>query len=282
MTPDPTDTPIENRIRGELTGRVALITGSASGIGLVIARRFVEEGALVALIDRNATTLQQAQNQLVQFTDASNVLAVTCDITSESDVVSAVSKVVDHFGKLDIAVNNAGVSVSVPSDECTLEQWNWVMNVNLTGSFLISRESIKAFKRQKSGGVLIYTNSDNALKPSKHFLAYNASKAAVLHMARTIANEFGPDRIRANSILPGAVFGGSAMWTPELRAARAKIHGFDPSQLEEQYKKNNALGVIIDPAEIAELAVFLASDRSAKMTGNALVIDGGGLGGYVR
>jgi NAD(P)-dependent dehydrogenase (short-subunit alcohol dehydrogenase family) len=156
------------------------------------------------------------------------------------------------------------------------------MNVNCTGSFLVSREAIKVFKRQQSGGVLIYTNSDNALKPSRHFLAYNASKAAVLHMARTIANEFGPDHIRANSILPGAVFGGSAMWTPELRAARAKIHGFDPSLLEEDYKKNNALGVIIDPTEIAELAVFLASDRSAKMTGNALVIDGGGLGGFVR
>ncbi len=101
-------------------------------------------------------------------------------------------------------------------------------------------------------------------------------------MARTIANEFGQYHIRANSVLPGAVFGGSAMWTPELRAARAKIHGFDPGLLEEEYKKNNALGVIIDPTEIAELVVFLASDRSAKMTGNALVIDGGGLGGYVR
>ena len=101
-------------------------------------------------------------------------------------------------------------------------------------------------------------------------------------MARTIANEFGPDNIRANSVLPGAVFGGSALWTDDMRADRARVHGFHPDQLEEEYKKNNALGVIIDPAEIAELVVFLASDRSAKMTGNALVIDGGGLGGYVR
>jgi NAD(P)-dependent dehydrogenase (short-subunit alcohol dehydrogenase family) len=156
------------------------------------------------------------------------------------------------------------------------------MNVNCTGSFLISREAIKVFKRQVDGGSLVYINSDNALKPSKHFLAYNSSKAAVLQLARTIANEFGPYHIRANSILPGAVFGGSAMWTPELRAARAKIHGFEPDLLEEEYKKNNALGVIIDPSEIAELVVFLASDRSSKMTGNVLVIDGGGLGGYAR
>jgi NAD(P)-dependent dehydrogenase (short-subunit alcohol dehydrogenase family) len=213
---------------------------------------------------------------------AAQILTVPCDITNEANVVSAVQTIADHFGRLNIAVNNAGVSVSVPSDECTLEQWNWVMNVNCTGSFLISRETIKVFKRQPDGGALVFINSDNALKPSKHFLAYNTSKAAVLQMARTIANEFGQYHIRANSVLPGAVFGGSAMWTSELRAARAKIHGFDPELLEEEYKKNNALGVIIDPTEIAELVVFLASDRSAKMTGNALVIDGGGLGGYVR
>ena len=172
--------------------------------------------------------------------------------------------------------------MSVPSDECTLEQWNWVMNVNCTGSFLVSREAIKVFKKQPDGGVLVFTNSDNSLKPSQHFLAYNASKAATLHMARTIANEFGPYHIRANSVLPGAVFGGSQMWTQELREARAKLHGYSADDLEEEYKKANTLGVVIDPVEIAELVVFLASDRSAKMTGNALVIDGGGLGGYVR
>ena len=267
---------------GELAGKVALITGAASGIGLAITRRFLKEKASVAMLDFDLEKLQQSRDELLQMDDSAQILTVRCDITNEDDVVSAVQDTANHFGQLDIAVNNAGVSVSVPSDECTLEQWNWVMNVNCTGSFLISREAIKVFKRQTSGGALVFINSDNSLKPSKHFLAYNASKAAGLQMARTIANEFGQYNIRANSILPGAVFGGSAMWTSELRAARAEIHGFEPDLLEEEYKKNNALGVIIDPTEIAELVVFLASDRSAKMTGNALVIDGGGLGGYVR
>jgi len=273
---------VAGRKDGELIGRVALITGAASGIGLAITRRFIREQALVAMVDFDVDKLNRSREELIQMDPAAHILAVPCDITNDSNVASAVQDITDHFGQLNIAVNNAGVSVSVPSDECTLEQWNWVMNVNCTGSFLISREAIKIFKRQPDGGALVYINSDNALKPSKHFLAYNASKAAVLQMARTIANEFGPYHIRANSILPGAVFGGSAMWTPELRAARAKIHGFEPELLEEEYKKNNALGVIIDPAEIAELVVFLASDRSAKMTGNLLVIDGGGLGGYAR
>ena len=267
---------------GELAGKVALITGAASGIGLAITRRFVKEQALVAMVDLNLERLNQSMNELLQMDSTAKILPVPCDITNEANVVSAVKTIADHFGKLNVAVNNAGVSVSVPSDECTLEQWNWVMNVNCTGSFLISREAIKVFKTQADGGALVFINSDNSLKPSKQFLAYNSSKAAVLQMARTIANEFGQYHIRANSVLPGAVFGGSNMWSAELRAARAKIHGFDPALLEEEYKKNNALGVIIDPEEIAELVVFLASDRSAKMTGNALVIDGGGLGGYVR
>jgi NAD(P)-dependent dehydrogenase (short-subunit alcohol dehydrogenase family) len=268
--------------KGELINRVALITGAASGIGLAISKRLLHAGAQVAMLDINLDALESQKYELSQGGDSARIFTLLCDITKEEDVVSAIHKVVGHFGQLNIAINNAGVSVSVPSDECTLEEWNWVMGVNCTGSFLVSRESIKVFKKQKTGGVLVYVNSDNSLKPSKHFLAYNSSKAAVLHMARTIANEFGPDNIRANSILPGAVFGGSSMWTQELREARARIHGFHPDKLEEEYKKNNALGVIIDPAEIAELVLFLSSDRSAKMTGNALVIDGGGLGGYVR
>jgi NAD(P)-dependent dehydrogenase (short-subunit alcohol dehydrogenase family) len=268
--------------RQDLLDRVAVITGAASGIGFALTKRFIQEGAKVALWDFNPARLEQAKKDLAPIAGEDQIFLVKCDITKEEDVIAGMKSTVDHFGKLNIAVNNAGVSVSVPSDECTLEQWNWIMNVNCTGSFLVSREAIKVFKKQPDGGVLVFTNSDNSLKPSKHFLAYNASKAAVLHMARTIANEFGPYNIRANSVLPGAVFGESQMWTQELREARAKIHGFHPDALEEEYKKNNALGVIIDPAEIAEVVVFLASDRSGKMTGNALVIDGGGLGGYVR
>lgn len=268
--------------RGDLEGRVALITGAASGIGLAISKRFAQEGARIALFDFNVERLQKACDEIARISSPEQVLPVPCDITDEDSVVSAVQTTVAHFGQLNVAVNNAGVSKSVPSDECTLADWKWIMDVNATGSFLISREAIKVFKKQGNGGALVYINSDDSLKPSRHFLAYNASKAAQLHMARTIANEFGPYKIRANSILPGAVFGGSGIWTQEMRSARAKIHGFHPDKLEEEYKKNNALGVIIDPAEIAELAVFLASDRSAKMTGAALVIDGGGLGGFVR
>jgi NAD(P)-dependent dehydrogenase (short-subunit alcohol dehydrogenase family) len=234
------------------------------------------------MLARTVSRLEQTRDQLARQVDPQQLLVIPCDITSEEDVVAAVNATVDHFGRLDIAVNNAGVTVSIPSEELTLADWNHVMDVNCTGCFLVTREAIRVFLHQGDGGVLVFINSDNALKPSKHSMPYNVSKAAVLHMARCVANEFGNRGIRANSVLPGAVFGGSEMWTPELRAARARVHGFDPDQLEREYRKHNALGVIIDPLEVAEVALFLASDRSAKMTGNALVIDGGGLGGYVR
>lgn len=269
-------------VRGDLVDKVCLITGAASGIGLAISRRFAQEGAQLALLDFNVERLNQACEEIGRIAGPRNVLPVVCDITNEESVVAAVQEIVERFGQLDVAVNNAGISKSVPSDECSLADWNRIMAVNATGSFLVSREAIKVFKKQGQGGALVYINSDDSLKPSRHFLAYNASKAAQLHMARTIANEFGPWKIRANSILPGAVFGNSGIWTQEMREARAKVHGFSPDMLEEDYKKHNTLGVIIDPDEIAELAVFLASDRAVKMTGAALVIDGGGAGGFVR
>ena len=124
--------------------------------------------------------LNQSREELLQMDSISTHPPRTLRYyEAKTDVVTAVKTIVDHFGRLNIAVNNAGVSVSVPSDECTLEQWNWVMSVNCTGSFLISREAIKVFKRQPDGGALVFINSDDALKPSRHFLAYNSSKAAV-------------------------------------------------------------------------------------------------------
>ena len=130
-------------LKGELAGRVTLVTGAASGIGLAITKRLIREGALVALFDFNADRLQEASENVRQMAQSAvQVFPVICDITNEASVVAAVQAVVDHYGGLNVAVNNAGVSVSVPSDECTLEQWNWVMSVNCTGSFLVSREAI--------------------------------------------------------------------------------------------------------------------------------------------
>ena len=133
------------RIEGELSAKVALITGAASGIGLAITRRFLKEKALVAMLDFNVEKLNSSKAELLEMDGTARILSLRCDITNEADVISAVQETRNHFGRLDIAVNDAGVAVSVPSDECTLEQWNWVMNVNCTGSFLISGKPSRFF-----------------------------------------------------------------------------------------------------------------------------------------
>ena len=157
-----------------------------------------------------------------------------------------------------------------------------MMLVHATGYFLIAREAINYFISKNKKGTIVFIISDNAVKPSKNMIAYNVAKACELHMARCIADECGQYGIRINSILPGAVFGSSSFWTNEYRKARAEVHGFKPEKLEEEYKKNSALSVVIDPDEVAELALFLASDRSSKITGAAISIDGGGRTGYMR
>lgn len=266
----------------DLAGRVALITGGSSGIGLATALRFVQAGARAVLLARDDAQLRSAAQEVAQIAGDDKVLPVPCDVTREEQVAGAFEKARQHFNRLDIVVSNAGYADSAPFEDTSLAMWQKTMDINATGAFLVSREAVRAYKRQGAGGVIVFISSDNGLKPSKNASAYNASKAAVNHLARSIAEECGPAGIRVNTILPGAVFGRSGFWTPEYRAKRAASRGFDPDKLEEEYKKAVALGVIILPEEVAELALFLASDRSGKITGTMVSIDGGGATGYVR
>ena len=267
--------------KGELSGKVTLITGGSTGIGFAAAKLFMHEGAKVAIIGRRKDHLSDAFDQL-KGTGSHNLLPIQCDVRNEEDIKKAFDVLIEHFGELDIVVNNAGITYSAAIEDTTLEIWESLNAVNNTGYFLVAREAYKIFKNQETGGIFVFVASDNSLKPSTHSVAYNVSKAAELHLSRTIAAEGGKYKIRSNSVLPGAVFGISNLWTKEYRAARAKVHGFDPDLLEEEYKKANALGVIIYPEEVAEVILFLSSDKSAKMTGNMLVIDGGAVGSYVR
>jgi NAD(P)-dependent dehydrogenase (short-subunit alcohol dehydrogenase family) len=267
--------------QGDLSNKIALITGGSTGIGFATAKLFLNEGAKVVIISKNETRLSDAADQLKQI-DSSRVLPIQCDVRIEDDIKKSFKKIINHFGRLDIVVNNAGITYSASIEDTTLEIWDNLNAVNNTGFFLVAREAYKIFKAQEHGGVFVFVASDNSLKPSRNSVAYNVSKAAELHLSRTIAAEGGRYKIRSNCVLPGAVFGISNLWTQEYRAARAGVHGFDPDKLEEEYKKANSLGVIIYPEEVAEVILFLAGEKSAKMTGNALVIDGGAVGSYVR
>jgi NAD(P)-dependent dehydrogenase (short-subunit alcohol dehydrogenase family) len=267
----------------EFSERVVLITGGSSGIGLATALRFAEEGAKVAILSKDPERLATAASEIQAAASGDACLALQCDVTDEAAVMAAFQDVLERWHRLDVVVSNAGTTpVSTPAEHVTLRQWEDTFAVHCTGYFLVAREAVRVFRRQGRGGALIFVSSDNGLKPSKEVLAYNCAKAAELHMARCLAEEYGPHGIRVNSVLPGAVFGGSLFWTPEFRAARAARHGFNPDRLEEEYKTKVALGVIILPEDVAEAVLFLASDRSSKCTGTMIMIDGGGAGGYVR
>lgn len=266
----------------EFEGKVSLITGGSSGIGKVTARNFIQAGGKTAILARGHDRLMQAVNEISEFDAPERVLPIVCDTTDEDAIEAAFEETVKFFGHLDFVINNAGGIETASVEDTSLDLWNRMMEVHSTGYFLVAREAVRYFKHSGRPGVIVFVVSDNALKPSRDLLAYNVAKAAELHMARCIADECGRYGIRVNSVLPGAVFGESAFWTQEIRANRAKVHGFDPDDLEEQYKKNTALGVIIEPEEVADLILFLASSRSGKITGAAVSIDGGGKSGYVR
>ena len=266
----------------ELNGKVALITGGSSGIGFATACLFAQQGAKIAILARNESRLSSA-NEEIEISFGSGVsLPIICDVRNEKQVENAFNRVLDVYGSLDIVVSNAGYVSYAPFINTSLELWNDMMSIHSTAYFLVAREAIRSFLKQNVQGAIVFIISDNAIKPSKEMLAYNVAKASELHMARCIADECGNLGVRINSILPGAVFGGSAFWTDDYREARANVHGFKVENLEEEYKKNTALNVIIDPDEVAEIVLFLSSDRSKKVTGAVISIDGGGRTGYVR
>jgi NAD(P)-dependent dehydrogenase (short-subunit alcohol dehydrogenase family) len=266
----------------EFSDKVVLITGGSSGIGLSAAIKFAQKDAQVIILARNKNKLVKAVQEIKNLVPASSPLSISCDTRNEQGIQAAFGQVVSQFGHLDIVVNNAGTGRSASIEDTPLALWNEMLDVHCTGYFLVAREAVRTFIKQKSEGVMVFVVSDNAIRPSKNFIAYNTAKAGALHMARSIAEECGHYGIRVNSILPGSVFGRSEFWTPQLRIERSKIYGFNPENLEEEYKKNTALGVVIDSDEVADLILYLASPMVSKITGAVISIDGGGKGGYVR
>ncbi len=266
----------------ELAGRVALVTGGASGIGRAIALRFAQEGAHVVIADWNREGAQTVAQTIEEQFGAGRARAVCADVTREDEVTTAFQQTVLRYGGLDMLVSNAGIASAHPIEHTTLAEWERMFGVLATGYFLTSREAFKLMKAQGRGGQVVFIASKNALAPGSNAAAYSAAKAAELHLARCLAEEGGPFGIRVNSICPDAVLEGSSIWNSEWRAARARAHGIAPEQLEEHYRKRNTLKVSVYAEDIAEAALFLVSARSAKMTGAVLNVDGGVPGAYVR
>ena len=265
-----------------LARRVAFVTGGASGIGREIAARFAAEGAHVVVADINRKGADEVAGWIVKTAGSGRAVACSMDVTKEADVVSAFGSAVAAFGGVDIVVSNAGISSANPVERTTVGQWEKQMDILGLGYFLVAREGFRVMARQGIGGSMVFIASKNALASGKNATAYSAAKAAELHLARCLAEEGGPKKIRVNTVCPDAVLQGSSIWSGAWRQERAEAYGIRPDQLEEFYRKRTILGESIVPADVAEAALFFASDRSLKTTGGVLTVDGGVAAAFVR
>jgi rhamnulose-1-phosphate aldolase/alcohol dehydrogenase len=266
----------------ELAGRVAFVTGGASGIGRAIARRLAQEGAHVVIADINLDGATQVADDIVAAHGLKRAVGVSCNVTNEEDIAAAFKSALREFGGVDIVVNNAGIATSAPIEDTTLADWNRNMDILGKGYFLVAREAFRMLKQQGRGGSVIFICSKNSVYAGKNASAYSAAKAAELHLARCLAEEGGASGIRVNSVLPDAVLQGSAIWSSSWREERAKNYGIKPEELDAYYAARTTLKVNVFPEDIAEGVLFFASDRALKTTGAMLTVDGGVAAAYGR
>jgi rhamnulose-1-phosphate aldolase/alcohol dehydrogenase len=259
----------------ELARRIALVTGGASGIGRAIARRLAAEGAHVVVGDLDGVGAARTADEITGAVGAGRALGLAMDVTSESSVRAAFEATVLAYGGLDVLVSNAGVAHSAPVAGMALEDWERSFAVNARGHFLVAREAMRLLIAQGIGGALVFIATKNVMAPGKDFAAYSAAKAAQAQLAKVLALEGAPHGIRANIVNPDAVFQDSKLWSDDVRRQRAAAQGIAVEELEDFYRKRNLLGVRILPEDVAEAALFFASDRSAKTTGCTLTVDGG-------
>ena len=259
----------------ELARRVALVTGGANGIGRAIARRLATEGAHVVVTDVDQEGAQTVAEELNSTHGQGRALACQLDVTSESQVAEAFSRVRLAYGGLDVLVSNAGIAPVGAIEELSLADWQRAFDINTTGHFLVAKETVRLMREQGIGGSLVFIGTKNVPSPGRDFGAYSASKAAEVQLARVLAIENGEHGIRCNVVNPDAIFQGSALWSPELREQRAQAHGISVEDLEDFYRQRNLLKERISAEDVAETVLFLAGDRSAKTTGAMIPVDGG-------
>jgi glucose 1-dehydrogenase len=252
-----------------LKGQKAIVTGANSGIGKAVAQALGRAGADVVVNYRDGEDAAVAVVKEIGR-GGSRALAIRADVSRESEVKDLFRSAVEQLGTVDILVNNAGLQRDAPFEDMTLEQWNTVIGVNLTGQFLCAREAVREFKRRgvvpavsRAAGKIICVSSVHEVIPWAGHANYAASKGGVMLMMKTLAQEVAPHRIRVNSIAPGAVR------TPINREAWSTPEALDALLRLIPYKR------IGEPEDIGQAAVWLASDDSDYVNGTSLFVDGG-------
>ena len=265
-----------------LTGKIALITGSAGGIGKGIAKKFVEEGACVIINDNDADRLAKAEEEFKTKYGKDAYASVLMDVLKSENIKEAYEKSALAFGGVDIVVNCAGISISKPLEEHTEKDWDLLYDILVKGQFLVTQGGVEIMRKQYLGGDVLNIVSKNALVSGPNNAAYGSAKAAQLHLSRLNAAELGPDKIRVNVVNPDAVISDSKIWEGAWAEGRAKAYGVKVEELPAFYAKRTLLNEIILPEDIANACFAFVGGLLNKSTGNVLNVDGGVAMAFVR
>jgi rhamnulose-1-phosphate aldolase/alcohol dehydrogenase len=265
-----------------LTGKIALITGSAGGIGKAIAKKFVAEGGVVILNDMNAERLEEAGKEFASQFGKDSYSTAILNVTSEADIKEAFDSAALAFGGVDIIVNNAGLSISKTIADHTEKDWDLLYDVLVKGQFFITQAATNTMQKQNIGGDIINIVSKNALVSGPNNAGYGSAKAAQLHLSRLNAAELGADNIRVNVVNPDAVISDSNIWAGGWAEGRAKAYGITVAELPAYYAKRTLLNQIILPDDIANACFAFVGGLLHKSTGNVLNVDGGVAMAFVR
>jgi NAD(P)-dependent dehydrogenase (short-subunit alcohol dehydrogenase family) len=265
-----------------LSGRIALITGSAGGIGKAIAKKFAEEGACVILNDINQQRLDSTMQEFENTFGQDLICSVLLDVRNESSVERAFAEASVAFGGVDIIVNNAGISISKPIAEHTTEDWDKLYDILVKGQFIVSKKGVEIMRKQGLGGDLINVVSKNSVVAGPNNAAYGSAKAAQSHLTRLLAAELGAEKIRVNAVNPDAVIADSNIWSGGWAEGRAKAYGVSVEELPAYYAKRTLLNETILPEDIANACFAFVGGLLNKSTGNTLNVDGGIAASFLR
>ena len=262
-----------------LAGRIALVTGAASGIGKAIATRLAAEGACVVIADLDA---EKAAAAAAELGNSDVAIGIAANVTDENAVQSAVDATVLAFGGLDLVVNNAGLSLSKALLDTTVADWDLQHNVMAKGSFLVSRAAAKVLIEQQLGGDIVYISSKNSIFAGPNNIAYSATKADQAHQVRLLAAELGEHGVKVNGINPDGVVRGSGIFAGGWGAKRAAVYGVEEEDLGKYYAQRTLLKREVLPEHVANAVFVLCSADLSHTTGLHIPVDAGVAAAFLR